>query len=113
MHVFYLPLDTVAPTFSNLPTYIIKDTDAGQPTASVIWTEPYVTDNWPLDITITQDYSPGDNFGIGVTTVKYTAMDNAGNTENYSFNVIIQGTITASVWVIDVVITRVKIYIFL
>ncbi|WP_375577704.1 HYR domain-containing protein [Marivirga tractuosa] len=54
------------------------------------WTTPEVTDNCDNDITLESDFNSGDVFPLGTTTVTYTATDDAGNTSNCSFNVIVE-----------------------
>ena len=64
---------------------------AYQASAVVTWTIPTATDNSEEAVTLTSDYSPGDVFLLGNTTVTYTATDVYGNTGSYSFNVEVTG----------------------
>ena len=48
-------------------------------------------DNSGEAVTLTSDYSPGDNFTIGNTIVTYTAVDVYGNVATYSFDVVVTG----------------------
>ena len=59
--------------------------------AVVTWTVPTASDNSGEAVTLTSDYSPGDVFLLGDTTVTYTATDAYGNTGTYSFNVEVTG----------------------
>ena len=72
------------------------NTDTNLPNATVSWTPPNASDNSGEAVTLTSDYSPGDAFPIGTTTVTYTATDAYGNTGTYTFNVVVTG-ITDSV----------------
>ena len=59
--------------------------------------------NWSLPIvncsgaTFTSDYNPGDVFGIGTTTVTYTASNTIGETVTCSFDVTVYNDLVASV----------------
>ena len=64
---------------------------ASPASAVVTWTVPTATDNSGEAVTLTSDYSPGDVFLLGNTTVTYTATDVYGNTGTYSFNVEVTG----------------------
>ena len=80
---------------------IISDTSSTQnltfvailASAVVTWTVPTASDNSGEAVTLTSDYSPGDVFLLGNTTVTYTATDVYGNTGTYSFNVEVTGNI--------------------
>ncbi|WP_299274548.1 HYR domain-containing protein [uncultured Psychroserpens sp.] len=78
-------LDTSNPTISACPSDI---TLCG--IQSVLWTPPTANDN--CDVTLTSTHNPGDVFGLGTTTVVYTATDNAGNSVSCSFDVTISAT---------------------
>ena len=67
------------------------NTDSGLPNATVSWTPPTASDDSGEAVTLTSDYSPGDAFSIGTTTVTYTATDAFGNTATSSFNVVVIG----------------------
>ena len=55
------------------------------------WTPPTASDNSGEAVTLTSDYSPGDTFHIGTTTVTYTATDAYGNIATLPFNVVVTG----------------------
>ena len=65
---------------------------AGQTTA-VTWTVPTATDNvTPVNqILMTQTHTPGSQFGVGTTEVRYLFQDAAGNSALCIFNVVITG----------------------
>ena len=67
------------------------NTDASLPNTTVSWTPPTASDNSGEVVTLTSDYSPGDTFPIGTTTVTYTAMDVYGNMATCTFNVVVTG----------------------
>ena len=55
-----------------------------------MWREPTVTDNSGL-FTVTSSHTPGFAFGIGTTTVMYSAVDASGNRNVFSFDVTVLG----------------------
>ena len=67
------------------------NTDTSLPNATVSWTPPTASDNSGEAVTLTSDYSPGDTFPIGTTTVTYTATDTYGNTATSIIIVIVTG----------------------
>ena len=75
-----------------MPSDITQNTDSGLATAVVTWTEPTATDNAGA-VTLTSSHSSGSTFGIGTTTVTYTAIDDAGNTVSDTFTVTIEGMV--------------------
>ena len=83
--------DTEIPTVLDTPSNKTVNTDARLPNARVSWTPPTAIDNSGEAVTLASDYSPGDTFPIGTTTVTYTAMDPYGNTATSTFNVIVIG----------------------
>ena len=83
--------DTEDPVLTGTPSTQSVNTDAGSPNATVSWTPPTADDNSGETVTLTSDYSPGDTFAIGTTTVTYTATDAYGNTANSTFNVVVTG----------------------
>ncbi|XP_072175625.1 uncharacterized protein [Diadema setosum] len=76
------------PTISGCPADINQNTDPGNATAVVTWTEPSASDDRE-NITLTSDSDPGVSFGIGTSTVTYTATDSAGQTVTCLFDVTI------------------------
>ena len=67
------------------------NTDDSLPNAIVSWTPPTASDNSGEAVTLTSDYSPGDTFPIGTTTVTYTATDSYGNIATSTFDVVVTG----------------------
>ena len=88
---FLFFIDTEVPIISNSPSTQNVNTDDGSPNATVSWTPPTASDNSGEAVTLTSNYSPGDTFPIGTTTVTYTATDAYGNTANSSFDVVVTG----------------------
>ena len=72
----------VSGTLSDVTMYVTSSSDAP---VAVSLTAPSATDT--SDVTLTSNYNPGDTFLICNTPVTYTAMDEAGNTEEVSFTV--------------------------
>ena len=83
--------DAEIPVISGTPSNKTVNTDASLPNATVSWTPPTASDNSGEAVTLTSDYSPGDAFPIGTTTVTYTATDAYGNTATSSFDVVVTG----------------------
>ena len=83
--------DAEVPTISDTPSTQNVNTDAGSPNATVSWTPPAASDNSGEAVTLTSDYSPGDTFPIGTTTVTYTATDTYGNSATSTFIVVVTG----------------------
>ena len=83
--------DVEPPIISNTPSTQEVNTGVNVATAAVLWTPPNVSDNSGETVTLTSDYSPGDNFTIGNTTVTYTAVDVHNNTALFSFDVVVTG----------------------
>jgi surface protein len=80
-------LDIENPVISSCPIPILQNTNPGTCASLVTWTPPLQTDN--CSAVMTASHNPGDLFSVGVTTVTYTATDNAGNTDTCSFTVTI------------------------
>ena len=82
--------DSESPTFGSTLSNITQNTDANQSYATVTWSEPSASDNSGL-VSLTSDYSSGDTFPIGGTSLTYTATDPSGNTVTLSFAIRITG----------------------
>ena len=83
-------LDTVSPIISACPADIIVTANSADCTPSVTWPEPSVTDN--CTVSTNSNFSSGDSFPVGTTTVVYAAVDQSGNTASCSFDVTVQAT---------------------
>ena len=90
LNVFILS-DAEVPIISGTLSNKTVHTDPGLPNATVSWTPPTATDNSGEAVTLTSDYSPGDTFAIGTTTVTYTATDTYGNSASSSIIVVVTG----------------------
>ena len=78
--------DTQAPVFYDCPTDItVNTTGTG---ATVRWDHPSVGDNCGIP-SVMFNYTPGQTFPVGVTTVIYTAKDAKGNTSYCMFKVTV------------------------
>ncbi len=80
--------DAEAPTIAGCPANIAASTNPGVCEAAVFWAAPNASDNCGI-ATFTSNFSPGDVFPLGTTTVTYTATDNAGLTATCTFNVTV------------------------
>jgi hypothetical protein len=80
-------VDTQAPVFYDCPTDINLLVLYGTP-AIANWDHPSVGDNCGIP-SVTFNYSPGQVFAPGVTTVIYTAKDAKGNTSYCMFKVTV------------------------
>src|SRR5690554_196038 len=85
------PFDITPPVITGCPTDITQSNDSGICGAEVTWTEPIATDECMLD-SLVSNFSPGDIFPIGTTTVTYTAYDANLNTATCSFDVTVNDT---------------------
>ncbi len=80
--------DTEKPVIENCPTNIMVQVNPGDCLKAVSWQAPTSKDNCEIS-SFTSNFSPGAVFPIGVTQVKYTAKDNAGNQAECKFNVTV------------------------
>ena len=76
--------DTENPTFVSAPGDIEASTESGICTTVVDWEIPVVADNCEI-FSLSTSNLRGTEFGVGVTTVTYTAMDIHGNSTDHSF----------------------------
>ena len=76
--------DTEAPTFVSVPDDIQATTEPGICTTIVNWDIPVVDDNCEI-FSLSTSNLRGTEFGVGVTTVTYTATDIHGNSTDHSF----------------------------
>jgi GEVED domain/HYR domain/Secretion system C-terminal sorting domain/SprB repeat len=83
--------DTIPPTLTACPQNIALTT-AGT-TASATWTAPTATDNCTANPTISSNFTSGQSFSLGNTTVIYTAKDSSKNTATCSFTVSVSKTL--------------------
>lgn len=81
--------DDVAPQFTSCVADVVVTANA-QCQATAEWIAPEVTDNCSDIITLSSDFSSGDVFPLGSTTVTYTATDETGNSITCSFEVIVE-----------------------
>jgi hypothetical protein len=78
--------DTTRPVFRNCPVNISLTTTGANAVAT--WTPPTATDNCTTPSVIS-NFSSGQTFPIGTTTVIYTARDARNNTSECRFNVVV------------------------
>lgn len=78
--------DASSPTLSNCPIDIRLAASANC-TAVATWTPPTFSDN--CSATMVGTHTSGQAFPVGVTAVRYTVTDGAGNQEVCSFNVTV------------------------
>jgi gliding motility-associated-like protein len=75
------------PSINGCPEEIVlKSNEHGEATAE--WTPPSASTTCG-NVSVTSSHDPGDTFGIGTTTVEYTAEDEFGNISICSFNIIV------------------------
>ncbi|MGE4632768.1 MAG: HYR domain-containing protein [Planctomycetota bacterium] len=80
--------DQEAPFFTTTLPAVTLDIEPGLCTAVLEWTEPTAEDLCG-EIQMDSNFASGTAFGIGVTTVLYTATDESGNTADMSFDVTV------------------------
>ncbi len=79
-----------------IPDPVFTDCPSGQTlslisgcTRMAFWTEPTAIDGCGEAVTLTRSHAPGHSFGVGPTTVVYTATDPYGNTSTCEFDITI------------------------
>ncbi|NJL74975.1 MAG: HYR domain-containing protein [Saprospiraceae bacterium] len=86
--------DREAPVFANCPSDIIipNATEFYRNGGIVTWTVPTVADNCTAtaNLKLENNQAPGFEPELGVTNIRYTATDEAGNVGVCSFNIIVQ-----------------------
>ena len=83
-----LPVDDVAPWFTNCPNDIIEY--AGDMYGAVVeWDEPIAEDNVGIEEPIERTHLPGDYFQEGVHHIENVAQDKAGNEAVCEFTITI------------------------
>ncbi|MDT0688272.1 Ig-like domain-containing protein [Salegentibacter sp. F188] len=92
--------DEVAPTFTNCPPDPVTVTTAtGQCDVAAPFEMPEATDNsGDVEVELTSDLGFEDRFPIGEHTVSYTATDEAGNSADCSFRVIVTEDVAPQVF---------------
>jgi HYR domain len=81
------PPDTTDPVLHDIPAAINTTTTGSS--ATVSWVDPTATDDTDPAPVVTCAPQSGSAFGLGVTTVTCTAMDQAGNDASASFTVTV------------------------
>ncbi|MFZ1379488.1 MAG: HYR domain-containing protein [Saprospiraceae bacterium] len=80
--------DRVSPVFANCPVDVTVDPGPNC-IATPTWVEPTASDNCLGTVTISSNFRPGANFGLGNTLVVYTASDACGNTSTCWFTITV------------------------
>ena len=80
--------DSIPPVINNLPAPIASNSDLGVCGAIVTWDDPTASDDCGIS-TFTSNHPPGSLFGVGTTTVEYTAVDVSGNLSTAAFQVTV------------------------
>ncbi|MBW8331920.1 MAG: HYR domain-containing protein [Prolixibacteraceae bacterium] len=81
-------IDTEKPIISNRPVNISVPVTDELCTAVVNWDPPTASDNCTLT-SFVSNLSPGATIAVGTSTVTYTATDNSGNVETFSFTITV------------------------
>jgi gliding motility-associated-like protein len=81
--------DTQAPNLSACPPDVTLDTDPGRCDAVHKWIAPTATDNCP-GVTLDSSHASGFQFPVGMTTVSFTATDDAGNVTICNFTITVE-----------------------
>jgi alpha-D-ribose 1-methylphosphonate 5-triphosphate synthase subunit PhnG len=82
-------VDNTPPVISNCPANRAVTAAVGATSAAVSWVEPTATDNSGSTVSRVSNFSPGDSFNLGSTTVTYTFTDVSGNDNTCSFVVTV------------------------
>lgn len=83
--------DVEAPLLVDCPDDQTLTNDPGVCGAVATWFPPIYVDNC-IDFSVTSNFSPGDVFPVGTTTVTYIATDSAGNTTACNFDITVEDT---------------------
>ena len=83
-------LDKEAPILI-CPTNQTFETDSGQPTAVVVWTDVKATDNSGENLIVTCNSDSGSQFEIGLTEIVCEAWDLNRNHAMCTFTVYVKG----------------------
>ncbi|MDE0957072.1 MAG: HYR domain-containing protein, partial [Planctomycetota bacterium] len=81
--------DLESPSISGLPAEMSLQSEPGSCSAMANWASPLITDNCGV-ASSGSDFSSGDTFGIGTTTVTYSATDNSGNSSTFAFMITVE-----------------------
>ncbi|XP_033636709.1 uncharacterized protein LOC117297670 [Asterias rubens] len=79
-------IDKEAPNIT-CPENIVNNTEPGLPNATVVWSEPIVTDNSGQDVLFLGDVNSGSTFDIGSHVVIYNATDSSNNINYCNFTI--------------------------
>ena len=94
---FDVTITDTEPPVLTCPEDVIVFTTPGTCDALAEWTVPDLTDNCPNPTITGSSHASGDTFPIGTTQVTYTAIDEAGNENTCTFNVIVEECTSESV----------------
>ncbi|MCP4121548.1 MAG: HYR domain-containing protein, partial [Bacteroidetes bacterium] len=83
--------DTENPIIENCPGDIVLEVACPNDLVDAFWTVPVASDNCVLQ-SFLSTHNPGDLLPVGMTTVTYTATDEAGNTSECSFVITVQSS---------------------
>lgn len=89
-------IDTEKPIISNHPVNISVPVTDELCSAVVNWIEPTASDNCTLT-SFVSNLSPGATIAVGTSTVTYTATDNSGNVETFSFTITVTDNIKPTI----------------
>ncbi len=81
-------MDVTAPNIYNMPQDVTVTGNGYGCSVNVGWNEPIRIDNCGIQ-TWGPDYPNGSAFGVGTTTVTYTAIDKCGNSSSASFDITV------------------------
>ena len=87
--VHLLIVDTTSPGLEGCPNNIQTTTELGTLTKSITWSEPTAIDLSGTP-TRTRSDQPGDEFPLGVTSVRYNFTDGSSNTATCTFSIILE-----------------------
>ncbi len=80
--------DTIPPVLTCTPDLEVTN-DFNQCTATVVWTLPIATDNCDPMVDISSQFTPGQTFPLGTTTVTYSGTDDFNNVGTCSFKITV------------------------
>ena len=87
--LYFNSVDEVPPYHIGCPRDISDTVAIGQPGKTITWEEPSSNDNSGVSTIKSKTHNPGSFFQVGSTTVTYVFADEADNTAECVFDVVI------------------------
>ncbi len=79
--------DTIPPTIEDCPSDVLVNIEEGRVPTSVLWEEPSAVDTSGNVTLIVRTHTPGQRFGLGISTVIYIFADPSNNLASCTFSI--------------------------